>query len=127
MNALNGCECMVMIKHLTCYVMGGLGTIGRCSIESHVCIRWKNLGWVVASRDRLPPWVKDLIFWVIHMCPTVKARESVGMHAKPMVRPQKFAYPQKTHVLLIKKIIGGTISNGFWFIKKKKIVLENDY
>ena len=60
------------------------------------------------------------------LCLMVKARESVGRRAKPMVRPRKFAYPQKT-CFVNKKIIGGTISNGFWFIKQKNFVLENDH
>ena len=50
----------------------------------------------------MPPRVKDPVFLVIHKCPMMKARESVGRRTKPAVRPQKFAYPQKTHVLLIK-------------------------
>ena len=37
---------------------------------------------VIVSRDEYPPQVKDLLFFVIHMCPTVKARESVGRRAK---------------------------------------------
>ena len=53
--ALNGCECMVMIKHLTWCLMGGLGTVGRCPTESHDCItQKKNLCRVVASKDRYP-------------------------------------------------------------------------
>ena len=71
--------------------------------------------------------MKVPIFLVIHMCLMVQAHESVGRPAKLTVRPRKFAYLQKTHVLLIKKIIGGTISNGFWFIKQKNFVLENDH
>ena len=34
---------------------------------------------------------------VIHMCPLVKARESVGRLAKLAVRPWKFATHKKTH------------------------------
>ena len=71
--------------------------------------------------------MKAPVFLVIHMRPTMQARESVGRRLKSVVRPQKSAYPQKTHVLLIKKIIGATISNGFLFIKKKNFVLENDH
>ena len=54
---------------------------------------------VIASRDRYPPRVKDLVFFVIHMCPMVKARKNVGRHAKPMVRPRKFAN-HKRHMIL---------------------------
>ena len=78
--------------------------------------------------------MKAPVFLVIHMCQTVKSCESVGRHTKPTVRIQKFVYPQKTHVLLIKdtcfvnkKIIRGTKSNGFWFIKQKNFVLKNDH
>ena len=59
---------------------------------------------VIASRDRYPPQVKDLVFLVIHMCPMVKARESVGRCAKPTVRPRKFA-THKRHMILQKKVI----------------------
>ena len=58
------------------------------------------------------------------MCQTVKARKSVGRRAKPTMRPRKFAYPKK---VVNKNIIGGTISNGFWFIKKMNFLLENDH
>ena len=61
----------------------------------------ENLCRVVASRDRYHR-VKDLVFFVIHMCPTVFARESVERCSKLAMRPQEFAYPKKTHVLLIK-------------------------
>ena len=61
----------------------------------------ENMCQVVSSRDRRR--VKALVFFFIHMYPTVKARESVGRRAKHTVRPRKFAYPQKTHVLLIKR------------------------
>ena len=61
------------------------------------------------------------------MCPTMKACESVERRSKPAVRPQKFVYPQNTHVLLIKNIIGGTIRNEFWFRKKEFLFLENDH
>ena len=36
-------------------------------------------------------------FLVIHMCPTVKDRDSVGRLAKPVARPRKFATHKKTH------------------------------
>ena len=45
----------------------------------------------------MPPRVKALLFLVIHMYPTMKAHESVGKLAKPVVRPQKFATHKKTH------------------------------
>ena len=57
----------------------------------------ENMCRVIASRDRYPPRVKAPLFLVIHMCQTVKARESVGRLAKPAVRPQKFATHKKTH------------------------------
>ena len=41
--------------------------------------------------------MKDQVFLVIHMCPTVNSRESVGRRAKPAVRPRKFAIHKKTH------------------------------
>ena len=57
--------------------------------------------WVIASRDRYPPRVKAPVFVVIHMCPMVKARESVGRRAKLVVRLEN-SLPKMTHVLLIK-------------------------
>ena len=54
---------------------------------------------VIASKDRYPPQVKDLVFLVIHMCLMVKARESVGSRAKPVVKPRKFA-THKRHMIL---------------------------
>ena len=60
------------------------------------------------------------------MCPMVKAHESVGRRAKPAVRTRQFADPQKT-CFVNKKIIGGTISNEFWFIKQNNFVLKNDH
>ena len=41
--------------------------------------------------------MKAPLFLVIHMCPTVKARESVRRLAKSAVRPRKFATHKKTH------------------------------
>ena len=41
--------------------------------------------------------MKASLFFVIHMCPMVKARESVGRLAKPVVRPLKFVTHKKTH------------------------------
>ena len=61
----------------------------------------------------IPPQVKYPVFLVIHMCPIVKARESVGRRAKPTVRPRKFTYPQKTHVLLIKRSLEVQYLMGF--------------
>ena len=57
----------------------------------------ENMYRVLASRDRHPPRVKALLVLVIHMCPTVKARESVGRLVKPAVRLRKFATHKKTH------------------------------
>ena len=53
---------------------------------------------VTTNRDRYPLGVmKTPLVLVIHMCPTVKARESVGRLAKLVVRPWKFATHKKTH------------------------------
>ena len=41
--------------------------------------------------------MKASLVLVIHMCLTVKARESVGKLAKPEVRPRKFATNKKKH------------------------------
>ena len=41
--------------------------------------------------------MKAPVFLVIHMCLTVKARESVGRRAKLVIRPEKFATHKKTH------------------------------
>ena len=41
--------------------------------------------------------MKTPLVLVIHMCPTVKACESVGRLAKPAVRPRKFATHKTTH------------------------------
>ena len=41
--------------------------------------------------------VKAPLFFVIHMCQIVKARESVGRLVKPAVRPRKFATHKMTH------------------------------
>ena len=41
--------------------------------------------------------MKALLFLVIHICLKVKARESVGKLAKPVVRLRKFATHKKTH------------------------------
>ena len=54
---------------------------------------------VIASSDRYPRQVKDLVFLVIYICPMVKANESVGRHVKPAVRPRKFA-THKRHMIL---------------------------
>ena len=59
---------------------------------------------VIASRDRYPSQVKDLVFLVIHMCPTVKACESVGRRVKLAMRPQKLA-THKRHMILYKKVV----------------------
>ena len=40
--------------------------------------------------------MKTPLVLVIHMCPMMKARESIGRLAKPAVRPQKFATHKKT-------------------------------
>ena len=51
---LNGCECMIMINHHTCLLIGGLGTVRLCPTESHSCITWKNMWWVLERRVRHP-------------------------------------------------------------------------
>ena len=72
--------------------------MGRLPIGSHGCIHENdNMCWVIASRDRYPPRVKVPLFLVILMCPTVKARESVGRRTKPAMRPLKFSTHKKTH------------------------------
>ena len=43
--------------------------------------------------------MKAPLFFVIHMCPTVKARESVERLAKPAVRPGN-SLPKKRHMVL---------------------------
>ena len=64
----------------------------------HSCIHEnENMCRVIARRGRYPPRVKALVFLVIHMCQTVKARESVGKRTKPAVKPRKFAFHKKTH------------------------------
>ena len=76
---------------------GRLGTLGQHPTESYNCIHEnENMCHGMASRDRYPPQVKASVFLVIHMCPTMKACESVGRHAKPTVRPRKFATHKKT-------------------------------
>ena len=40
---------------------------------------------------------------------------------------QKIRLPIKDTCFVNKNIIGGTISNGFWFIKQKNFLLENDH
>ena len=57
--------------------------------------------------------MKAPLFFVIHMCPTVKARESVGRLAKPAVRPQKFATHKKTHGFEYKGSLGCNIQKAF--------------
>ena len=67
---------------------------------------------VITSRDRYPPRVKAPIFLFIHMCLMVKARESVGRHVKPTVRPRKFA-TRKDTCFVNKIILGSETSNKF--------------
>ena len=59
----------------------------------------ENMCRVIASRDRYPPQVKNLVFLVMHMFPTMKASESVGRHTKLAGRPRKFA-AHKRHMAL---------------------------
>ena len=67
--------------------------------------------------------MKALVFLVIHMCPKVKARESVRRHVA-CGETSKILLLAKYTCFVNKKIIRGTISNGFWFIKQKKFVVE---
>ena len=53
---------------------GRLGIVGRRPTKSHCFIHEnENMCWVKASSDRYFPQVKDLVFFVIHMCQMVKA------------------------------------------------------
>ena len=77
---------------------GSLGRLGQHPTESHGCIHEnENMCRGIARRDRYPPRVKAPMFLVIHMCPTVRAQESVGRRVKPAMRPRKFATHKKTH------------------------------
>ena len=77
-----------------------LGTVGQHPIGSHGCIHEnENMCRVIASRDRYPLRVKAPLFFVIHMCPTVKTCDSVGRLAKPVVRSQN-SLPTKRHIIL---------------------------
>ena len=67
---------------------------------------------VIASRDRYLPRLKGPAFLVIHMCPMVKARESVGRLAKPTMRPRKFATRKDTY-FVNKMILGSETFNKF--------------
>ena len=71
----------------------------------------ENLG--TNKQGQILPRVKAPVYLVIHMCPMVKARESVERRAKLAVRPLKFIYPQKTHVLLIKRSLEIQYPMGF--------------
>ena len=71
----------------------------------------ENLG--TSKQGQILPQVKAPVYLVIHMCLMVKARESVERRAKPAVRPQKFTYPQKTHVLLMKRSLEVQYPMGF--------------
>ena len=77
---------------------------------------------VKASRDRYPLRVKDPIFLVIHMCLMMKASESVGRHAKPTMRPRKFATHKKTYGFEYKLSLRCNIQKAFGF-KKNEFVL----
>ena len=66
--------------------------MGQRPTGSHGCVHEnENMCQVIASMDRYPPQVKASLFFVIHMCPMVKSRESVRRLVKLEVRPRKFA------------------------------------
>ena len=68
--------------------------MGQRLTGSHGCIHEnENMCRVIASKDRYRHRVKVSLFIVIHMCPTVKASESVGRLTNPTVR--FLYYPQK--------------------------------
>ena len=74
----------------------------------------ENMCQVITIRDRYPHRVKAPVFLVIHMFLMVKARESVGMRAKPAVRPRKFAVHKRYMTLQKKWSFEYDIQN-FWF------------
>ena len=67
---------------------------------------------ITVSRDRYPHRVKNPIFLVRHMYPTMKVCESVRRRVKPAVRPQKFATHQNTWDL-VKTSEYQSLLNGF--------------
>ena len=76
------------------------------------------------SKQGYIPQVKDLVFLVIHMCQTVKTRESVGRRAKPVVRPRKFA----THKMIrIKAQRIRDVGASRTFIRNIILIMENSY
>ena len=64
--------------------------------ESHSYIKEKGtekyMCWVAR--------VKNSVFLVRHMYPAMNVRESVGKHAKPAMRPRKFATHKNTQALV---------------------------
>ena len=66
--------------------------------------------------------MKAPLFFVIHMCLMVKARESVGRLAKPIVRPRKFATHKKTYGFEYKLSLRCNIQKAFG-LKTKEFVL----
>ena len=59
------------------------------------------------------PQVKDLVFLVIHICPTLKGRESVGRRAKLAVIPRKIHLPTRDTCFVNKMSLGGETSSKF--------------
>ena len=84
-----------------CLVFDWVGSIWWDNVQQGRTIKMEtkneNMCRVLASKDRHPPRVKAPLVLVIHMCPTVKARENVGRLTKPAMRPRKFATHKKTH------------------------------
>ena len=70
--------------------------------------------------------MKAPVFLVIHMYPTVKAHGSVGRHAKPVVRPRKFA-THKRHMILQKKWSLEYDIQKVLVYKQNEILFENDH
>ena len=67
--------------------------------------------------------MKNLVFLVRHMYPTMKVHESVGRRANPALRPRKFVTPKNIQGS-VKTSDYLSLSNGFLFIKQKAFVLE---
>ena len=70
------------------------------------------VGGVTTSRDRYPHRVKNPIFLVRHMYPTMKVRESIRRRVKPAVRPRKFT-TDKNIWDLVKTSEYQSLLNGF--------------
>ena len=96
--------------------MVGSVNLDNIQNESHDSIKKegneKYVCWVIASRDRYPPRVKNPVFLVRHMYPAMKVHESVERPMKPVVRPRKFVTHKNTQDL-VKTSEYQSLSNGF--------------